>query len=107
MWTDKQFWSDSSWRAFRSFLHALAGGLVMTNTTSAFNAPWWGLIGAGLVAAVLSLAQSVDRGRAVVSVEKNIAHDPALVEPVEVDQSGVIPMGLSAPVRVGCGDDLR
>lgn len=106
MWTDKQFWSDSSWRAFRSFLHALAGGLVMTNTTSAFNAPWWGLIGAGLIAALLSLAQSVDRGRAVVSAEKTIEHDPALIEPVD-PVNGVIPMGLHSQVRVGCGDDLR
>lgn len=107
MWTDKAFWADSSWRAFRSFLHALAGGLVMTNTTSAFSAPWWGLIGAGLVAAVLSLAQSVDRGRAVVSTEKTIEHEQFLAQQPVVESAGVVPMGLHSPVSVGCGDDLR
>lgn len=99
-----KFWTDASWRSFRSFLHALAGGLVMTNATSAFQAPWWGLIGAGLIAALLSLAQSVDRGRAVYAAEENISHEQ--VEPVP----GVEPMPFGSPhssTGIGCGDDLR
>lgn len=88
MWTNKQFWLDASWRAFRTFIQALAGGLVATNTVSAFQAPWYGLIGAGLIASLLSLAQSVDRERAVAST----AADPA---------------PLQAGYAAGCGTDLR
>lgn len=69
MWTDRQFWLDSSWRAARTFLQTISGLLVVSQVSSAFSAPWKDLIGAGLVAAFISLAQSVDRGRAVASVD--------------------------------------
>lgn len=92
MWTDRQFWLDASWRAFRTFIQAVAGGLVASNTVSAFNAPWYGLVGAGLIASLLSLAQSVDRERAV-----------GAAVPAE-PQPAVAPMVPGGP---GCGGDQR
>lgn len=99
MWTDRQFWKDSTWRAFRTFLQTLSGLLVMGQFSSAFNAPWMDMIGAGLIAAFISLAQSIDRGRATAAVETT--PEPAAVQPAVVEPDAL------SPVVTGCGDQLR
>jgi hypothetical protein len=71
MWTNKQFWLDISWRAFRTFCQSLAGLLVAVQTSSQMSAfptisvPWYGYLYASGIAALVSLLQSVDRERAV------------------------------------------
>lgn len=71
MWTNKQFWIDSSWRAFRTFCQSLAGLLLAVQTSSqvaampTISVPWYGYLYASGVAALVSLLQSVDRERAV------------------------------------------
>jgi hypothetical protein len=65
MWTNRQFWLDSSWRAFRTFCQSLAGLLTVETVSTNLNASWLGLLYASGVAALISLLQSVDRERAV------------------------------------------
>ena len=71
MWTNKQFWLDSSWRAFRTFCQSLAGLLLAVQTSSqvssfqTISVPWYGYLYASGIAALVSLLQSVDRERAV------------------------------------------
>lgn len=70
-WTNKQFWLDSSWRAFRTFCQSLAGLLLAVQTSAQVSAmpvisvPWYGYLYASGIAALVSLLQSVDRERAV------------------------------------------
>ena len=92
MWTDLQFWKDSTWRAFRTFCQTLAGLLVTTQAVSAFTAPWSVLLGASAMAAVISLLQSVDRGRAVSAVAPD---------------SPAPPSASAALFGAGCGTNLR
>lgn len=89
MWTNVQFWKDSTWRAFRTFCQSLAGLLTVQNVSSNLNAPWWTLIYASAVAGLISLLQSIDRERAVSATEP--APEPPAVE----------------PLTVACGDVLR
>lgn len=71
MWTNKQFWLDSSWRAFRTFCQSLAGLLLAVQTSAQVSAmptisvPWYGYLYASGIAALVSLLQSIDRDRAV------------------------------------------
>lgn len=77
MWTNRQFWLDSSWRAFRTFCQTLAallaaqfsGLLSATGVTDNGNlphTPWAGFLYASAIAGLISLLQSVDRERAVI-----------------------------------------
>jgi hypothetical protein len=76
MWTNKQFWLDSTWRAFRTFCQTLAallaasfsGLLTTTGVTSSSeipHTPWLGFLYASVIAGLISLLQSIDRERAV------------------------------------------
>lgn len=76
MWTNKQFWLDSSWRAFRTFCQTLAallaanfsGLLAATGVTpngGIPHTPWLGFLYAAAIAGLISLLQSIDRERAV------------------------------------------
>lgn len=105
MWTNKQFWLDSSWRSFRTFCQSMAG-LLLTVQTSAqlggeISVPWYGYVYASGVAGLISLLQSVDRERAVdwVQAETTSATPAAYVTEVEPD--------LQASYGHGYGEDLR
>jgi hypothetical protein len=71
MWTNRQFWHDATWRAFRTFCQSLAGLLLAVQTSVQVSAipvisvPWYGYLYAAGVAGLVSLLQSVDRERAV------------------------------------------
>lgn len=71
MWANKQFWLDSSWRAFRTFCQSLAGLLLAVQTSNQVAAmpeisiPWYGYVYSSAIAAFVSLLQSIDRERAV------------------------------------------
>jgi len=75
MWTNRQFWHDATWRAFRTFCQSLAGLLLAVQTSVQVSAipvisvPWYGYLYAAGVAGLVSLLQSVDRERAVAVVE--------------------------------------
>jgi hypothetical protein len=103
MWTNLQFWKDSTWRAFRTLCQSLAGLLTVEHISSAFDAPWLDLLGASAIAGLISLLQSVDRERAVTG---SVATDPPaptvddLPAPVAFLASPASPPG-------GCGTDLR
>lgn len=79
MWTDRQFWRDSTWRAFRTFCQSLAGLLTVQQVSSNMNAPWLTLLYASAVAGLISLLQSIDRERAVASTSATTAPPP--IEP--------------------------
>lgn len=84
MWTDRQFWRDSTWRAFRTFCQTLAGlltayfsGMLAVVQTGQFEPQqvtstgwpvWEALVYAAGVSSLISLLQSIDRERAVTSV---------------------------------------
>lgn len=71
MWANKQFWLDSSWRAFRTFCQSLAGLLLAVQTSNQvatmpeISIPWYGYVYSSAIAALGSLLQSIDRERAV------------------------------------------
>jgi hypothetical protein len=75
VWTNRKFWLDSSWRAFRTFCQTLAallaaqftGLLQATGQASGGipHTPWLGFLYASAIAGLISLLQSVDRERAV------------------------------------------
>lgn len=64
MWTDRQFWLDSSWRAFRTFCQSLAA-LLGGQAVNLLTAPWPSMLGISGGAALMSVLMSVDRERAV------------------------------------------
>jgi len=86
------FWKDAGWRAFRTFAQALAGLLVTSHISSAFQAPWTDLLGAALLAGLTSLLMSVDRSTATPTVVTDAAPAAFVAAP---------------PAGGGCGDDLR
>lgn len=96
MWTDTQFWKDSTWRAFRTFCQSLAGLLVVVQTTNQIssvaeiNIPWYAYLYSSMVSALISLLQSIDRERAVGNATEPI---PEPVTP--------------SSYAVGCGTDLK
>jgi hypothetical protein len=126
MWTDKQFWRDSTWRAFRTFCQALAGLLVMQQASSAFDLPWKDIIGAAALASFISLLQSIDRERVAAHIQPqqpvpNYYDQPAVIAPatevadtVPLDPPPVGPPNENlrgtfgfAPLHSGCGESLR
>lgn len=101
---DREFWLDSSWRAFRTFCQSLAGLLLAVQTSNQVTAmpeisvPWYGYIYSSGVAALISLLQSVDRERAVESAPVDAATPGVYVtENTAADISPVL----------GCGSDMR
>ena len=109
MWTDHQFWMDSTWRAFRTFCQSLAGLLLAVQTSDQISAipsisvPWYGYIYSSGVAALISLLQSIDRERAVGNTEPPA--DTATTEtPVASSDANYIP---PAALVSGCGADPR
>jgi hypothetical protein len=93
VWTNAQFWRDATWRAFRTFCQSLAGLLTVETVSSNLNASWLSLLYASAVAGLISLLQSVDRGRAVGEVGTH-ATVPVVAAPV------VEPAVAAAPVPV-------
>jgi hypothetical protein len=85
MWTNKRFWLDSTWRAFRTFSQTLAAllaasftGLLQATGQTANDGgiphtPWLGFLYASTIAGLISLLQSIDRERAVTWVAGTIA----------------------------------
>lgn len=108
MWTNKQFWLDSSWRAFRTFCQSLAGLLLAVQTSNQISAmpeisvPWYGYLYSSGVAGLISLLQSVDRERAVESVpaEKSVPAETATTSTPGVYVTEIEPI-------LGCGGDMR
>lgn len=108
MWTDKQFWRDSTWRAFRTFCQSLAGLLTVQQVSSDMNAPWLTLIYASGVAGLISLLQSIDRERAVTGTTVEPVIETQHNEPT-VEAESVVEVISPEPIAtfVGCGNDLR
>jgi hypothetical protein len=96
MWTNKQFWLDSSWRSFRTFCQTLAA-LLGAQAVNLFSAPWSSILGTSLGAALVSLLMSVDRERAVELVSK----------PQNVTDVSDPPQAQATPPVRGCGRTLR
>lgn len=67
MWTNRQFWLDSTWRGFRTFCQTLAA-MLGGQAVNLFTAPWSSMLGVSLTAGLGSLLMSIDRERAVTSV---------------------------------------
>ena len=109
MWTDKQFWLDATWRAFRTVCQSLAGLLLAVQTSDQIAAmptisvPWYGYIYSSGVAGLISLLQSIDRERAASNTEP--ITETIIVEPVVTpsDANYIPPAALVS----GCGGDLR
>lgn len=91
MWTDKQFFLDASWRAFRTFCQTLAA-MLGGQTVNVLTADWHGMLGVSAGAALVSLLMSVDRERVVAAPVNNGTAVKTLTE--------------QEPV-LGCGDSLR
>lgn len=83
MWTDKQFWLDSSWRAFRTFCQTLAA-LLGGQAVDALTAPWASMLSVAGTAALVSLLMSVDRERAVGGIAPGTAQPEAAEVPAAV-----------------------
>lgn len=77
MWTNKQFWMDSSWRAFRTFCQTLAA-VLGGQTVNVLTADWYGMLGVSGGAALMSILMSVDRERAVHPSGAHVIEAPAL-----------------------------
>lgn len=95
MWTDKQFFLDASWRAFRTFCQTLAA-MLGGQTVNVLTADWHGMLGVSAGAALVSLLMSVDRERVVAAPVNN---------GTAVKTPGVY-VTEQEPV-LGCGDSLR
>lgn len=96
MWTDKQFFLDASWRAFRTFCQTLAA-MLGGQTVNVLNADWHGMLGVSGGAALVSLLMSVDRERVVAPSVQNVA---AVTTPGVTEPAG-------QASYEGCGSDLR
>lgn len=97
MWTDKQFWLDSSWRGFRTFCQTLAA-MLGGQTVNVLTVDWQGMLGVSAGAALVSLLMSVDRERVVASGGHNVT---------AVTESGVNTNSQGQASYEGCGSDLR
>lgn len=95
MWTNKQFWLDSSWRAFRTFSQTLAA-MLAGQTVNVLTADWHGMLGVAGGAALVSLLMSVDRERVVVAPVNTGATVTTVYEPAG-----------QASYGHGAGEDLR
>jgi hypothetical protein len=117
LWTDRQFWLDATWRAFRTFCQTLAAllaaqfsGLLQAGgpvSGALPHTPWVGLLYASAIAALISLLQSVDRGRAVGSVATQVVAAQAALTPAApvtvTTVSAVVPADVGEVVTT-CGD---
>ena len=114
MWTDRQFWKDASWRGFRTFCQTLAA-LLGGQAANVLTAQWSSMLSVALTAAVISLFQSVDRGRAV--TEAGPTPTPATPPVVGADAAPlatfvtppvaqVVPLNAPHVVTTSCGDSL-
>lgn len=122
LWTDAQFWKDATWRSFRTFCQTLAA-LLGGQTFTALTAPWQSMLSVALTAALISLFQSIDRGRALTTsgpsgtVVEVIEEAPAPVPAgpsyantgtvVLTPAAGVVPLGVSHSVVTSCGDSMK
>ena len=97
MWTDKQFWLDSSWRSFRTFCQTLAA-MLGGETVNVLTADWKGMLSVSAGSALVSLLMSVDRERAVVAPVNTGA---TVTTPVVYESAG------QASYGHGAGEDLR
>lgn len=79
MWTDRQFWLDTSWRAFRTFCQSLAA-LLGGQAVNLLTAPWSSMLGISAGAALMSVLMSVDRERAVTWT---LGHDMPAAQPLQ------------------------
>lgn len=108
MWTDVQFWKDATWRAFRTFCQSLAGLLLAVQTSvqvsgmPVISIPWYGYLYASGIAGLVSLLQSVDRERAVVTSPPT----PPAVAPAW-SATRVVPLGVDHAVVTSCGDGVK
>ena len=100
MWTNWQFWKDSTWRAFRTFCQTLAAQLA-GQSVNAISASWTAMLGVAGIASLMSLLMSVDREKAVGVTELPA---PAAPEPVAPADANYIP---PATLVSGCGGDQR
>lgn len=100
MWTDWQFWKDSTWRAFRTFCQTLAA-LLGGQAVDILTAPWGSMLGVSGTAALVSLLMSVDRERAVAGTPTPAAGEAPAPEYAPLEY---------APLQAdyaGCGTELR
>ena len=117
MWTNWQFWHDSTWRAFRTFCQTLAA-LLGGQAVNVLTAPWASMLGVSGTAALVSLLMSVDRERAVAAPAAAVTEPTTAVFPAQaytqeydpaLDRADVRAAAtlLSGPPAFGCGDSLR
>jgi hypothetical protein len=90
------FAQDAAWRAIRTASQCLAGLLVTSHVSNAFNAPWHDLLGASLLAGATSLLMSIDRSTVL---------NPVL--PAAPLPAAPAPLVSPPPVSGACGNDLR
>lgn len=72
MWTNRQFWLDSTWRAFRTFCQTLAS-LLAGQAVNLLAAPWSSMLSISAGAALISLLQSIDRERVAITTATTAA----------------------------------
>lgn len=104
MWTDKHFWSDTLWRALRTFAQTLYGLLIVVQITPDISIPWQGYLYSSAVAALTSMLQSIGRERVATSVRSSDEAAPvAAALPAAADYQPAAAM-IDGP---GCGGDMR
>jgi len=109
MWTDRQFWHDATWRAFRSFCQSLAG-LLAGEALTLLTAPWGSMLSIAATAGLLSLLMSIDRGRAVTDAAPAVlteARAAAAQSTAAAYPSTIEPATVATQPVYGCGDSLR
>lgn len=134
MWSNRKFWADATWRAFRTWAQTMAATLsgyavfLGVQLAKALKDPgvdvdlaaivggwelWVLFVFVAGVAAAISLFQSIDRERAVSAALPSItpAPPPVVVSvPMTTDPAGSIQPATvvdSTTVVHGCGDNLR
>ena len=104
MWTDTQFWKDATWRAFRTFCQTLVA-LLGGQTFTALSAPWQSMLSVAATAALISLLQSIDRGRALTTSGPDLVVESVSAAPLVSQVSAqVVPLGVDHAVVSSCGD---
>ena len=111
MWTNWQFWHDSTWRAFRTFCQTLAA-LLGGQAVNVLTAPWASMLGVSGTAALVSLLMSVDRERAVAAPAAVAATEPTTtafpaVEAYTQEYDQPVARFADTAQAFGCGDSLR
>lgn len=102
MWTDTQFWKDSTWRAFRTFCQTLAA-LLGGQAVSIISADWVSTLSVAGTASLISLLQSIDRGRATAAEAATIDAKLSTALPSSADYQPAAAMAAGP----GCGGDMR